>query len=144
MRSTIAVSIVGPQQKCRIVRKLGIVISFVVPAHNEEQLLPETLRALRAARASLAQDYEIIVVDDASSDGTVELAHLTERKEVTLPHFEIPETPGFTAWLEAKLHNPCLYDEPLVSNVRGESRDELQYAAQNQLLAPLAEEGGSE
>jgi glycosyltransferase involved in cell wall biosynthesis len=47
-------------------------LSFVIPAYNEEFELPATLAAIRDA----AQDrqYEIIVVDDASTDRTVEIA----------------------------------------------------------------------
>jgi glycosyltransferase involved in cell wall biosynthesis len=50
------------------------VISFVIPAHNEEAVLPETLRALFASAAGLTEPFEIIVVDDASTDRTGELA----------------------------------------------------------------------
>jgi glycosyltransferase involved in cell wall biosynthesis len=49
-------------------------LSFIVPAYNEEHELPRALAALRAAAESSGQPYEIIVVDDASSDGTAELA----------------------------------------------------------------------
>jgi glycosyltransferase involved in cell wall biosynthesis len=45
-------------------------VSFVVPAHNEELLLPRTLDAIRSAATALALDIEIIVADDASTDGT--------------------------------------------------------------------------
>ena len=49
-------------------------ISFIVPAHNEEALLGETLRILRASAAELGKPFEIIVVDDASTDATAEIA----------------------------------------------------------------------
>lgn len=49
-------------------------LSFIVPAHNEEAELPATLRALRAAADAAAHPYEIIVVDDASTDATAEIA----------------------------------------------------------------------
>jgi glycosyltransferase involved in cell wall biosynthesis len=45
-------------------------ISFVVPAHNEEQLIGRTLTAIHAAARELAVPYELIVVDDGSSDRT--------------------------------------------------------------------------
>jgi glycosyltransferase involved in cell wall biosynthesis len=52
-------------------------ISFVLPAHNEEELLGETLRAIRAAADAVSEPYELVVVDDASSDrtGDIALAH---------------------------------------------------------------------
>jgi glycosyltransferase involved in cell wall biosynthesis len=49
-------------------------LSFIVPAYNEEHELPRALAALRAAAESSGQPYEIIVVDDASNDATAEIA----------------------------------------------------------------------
>src|SRR5881227_720717 len=49
-------------------------ISFIIPAHNEEFELSSTLVAIHAAASSAAQPYEIIVVDDASTDATPEIA----------------------------------------------------------------------
>jgi glycosyltransferase involved in cell wall biosynthesis len=49
-------------------------ISFVVPAYNEERLLGHTLAALHTAASGLAQSYELIVVDDGSTDATVAVA----------------------------------------------------------------------
>ena len=49
-------------------------LSFIIPAHNEEGELPETLRALRAAAEEGGQPYEVIVVDDASTDNTRAIA----------------------------------------------------------------------
>ncbi|MDQ6623960.1 MAG: glycosyltransferase [Verrucomicrobiota bacterium] len=49
-------------------------LSFVVPAHNEECELPATLRSIRAAADASGHDYEIIMVDDASTDATAEIA----------------------------------------------------------------------
>ncbi len=49
-------------------------LSFVVPAFNEEHELPATLAAIRAAAEASAQPYEIVVVDDDSSDATAAVA----------------------------------------------------------------------
>jgi glycosyltransferase involved in cell wall biosynthesis len=49
-------------------------ISFIVPAYNEELELSSTLAAIRAAASGAAQPFEIIVVDDASTDATPEIA----------------------------------------------------------------------
>ena len=49
-------------------------ISFIVPAHNEAQLIVRTLTAIQAAAHALAVPHEVIVVDDASSDETAALA----------------------------------------------------------------------
>ncbi|MEP7216735.1 MAG: glycosyltransferase family 2 protein [Anaerolineaceae bacterium] len=49
-------------------------ISFVIPAHNEERLLARTLRSLHAAVGACGEPFEIIVVDDSSTDRTAAIA----------------------------------------------------------------------
>ena len=48
-------------------------VSVIVPAHEAEALLPDTLGAIRAARVE-GVELELIVVDDGSSDRTAEVA----------------------------------------------------------------------
>jgi glycosyltransferase involved in cell wall biosynthesis len=50
------------------------VISIVVPAYNEEALIAATLDQVHAAAKALGEPYEIIVVDDGSTDRTAEIA----------------------------------------------------------------------
>lgn len=47
-------------------------LSAVIPANDESERLPETLRLLKFELDSLGVEYEIVVVDDGSSDGTQE------------------------------------------------------------------------
>jgi len=49
-------------------------ISFIVPAYNEEALIGRTLEALNRAAQGIGEPYEIIVADDASSDRTTAIA----------------------------------------------------------------------
>ena len=49
-------------------------LSFILPAYNEARYLPATLTALREAAAELGIAHEIIVVDDASTDATADIA----------------------------------------------------------------------
>jgi glycosyltransferase involved in cell wall biosynthesis len=54
-----------------------MMVSFIIPAHNEEALIAGTIEAIRAAAESLElPDAEIIVVDDASTDRTAKLARM--------------------------------------------------------------------
>ncbi len=67
-------------------------ISFVVPAHNEEQLLARTLVAVHEAAGALAEAYEIIVVDDSSSDRTAEIARLQGATVASVGYRQISRT----------------------------------------------------
>lgn len=62
-------------------------LSFVVPAYNEELELPRTIAAIRNA----AQDrqHEIIVVDDASTDATAEIAKTSGAELVAISRRQI-------------------------------------------------------
>jgi dolichyl-phosphate beta-glucosyltransferase len=48
-------------------------LSIIVPAFNEEQFIPNTLQSLLIHLNRLARRYEIIVVDDGSTDSTRDL-----------------------------------------------------------------------
>ncbi|MCB9846301.1 MAG: glycosyltransferase [Phycisphaeraceae bacterium] len=52
----------------------GPMITFAIPAHNEERLLPSTLAALHEAASGAGCPYEVVVADDASTDGTAAAA----------------------------------------------------------------------
>jgi glycosyltransferase involved in cell wall biosynthesis len=49
-------------------------ISFIVPAYNEEALIGQTLQAIDSAAQNLDEPCELIVADDASSDQTAAIA----------------------------------------------------------------------
>jgi glycosyltransferase involved in cell wall biosynthesis len=49
-------------------------ITFVIPAYNEELLLGRTLGALNDAACALREPFEVLVVDDASTDRTAAIA----------------------------------------------------------------------
>src|SRR5690349_3012260 len=49
-------------------------VSVIIPAHNEELFLRNTLKAVHGSARALNLSYEAVVVDDASTDGTSALA----------------------------------------------------------------------
>lgn len=50
------------------------VLSVIVPAYNEEQRLPATLVRMREYLDGRDEEYEVLVVDDGSTDATVAIA----------------------------------------------------------------------
>ncbi len=49
-------------------------ISFVLPMYNEREAIEDTVEEIRIIAKSLTSDYEIIIADDASTDGSAEIA----------------------------------------------------------------------
>lgn len=64
-------------------------ISFIIPAHDEARLIAATLDALHIATLALEEPVEIIVVDDASADGTAEIATRHGGRVVRVEHRHI-------------------------------------------------------
>jgi glycosyltransferase involved in cell wall biosynthesis len=61
-------------------------LSIVIPAYNEEQRITPTLDRLHAFLAGEKRSYEIVVVDDGSTDGT---ADLVEQLAARIPHLRV-------------------------------------------------------
>jgi glycosyltransferase involved in cell wall biosynthesis len=67
-------------------------ISFVIPAHDEELLLPRTIDSIRATARELRLEHEIVVVDDASTDRTGAIAAERGARVVRVEHRQISAT----------------------------------------------------
>jgi glycosyltransferase involved in cell wall biosynthesis len=50
-------------------------LSLVIPAYNEQEVIPELLRRVEAALRRIGREFEVIVVDDGSSDQTPKMLH---------------------------------------------------------------------
>src|SRR3954454_24867208 len=50
-------------------------LSVVIPAHNEALVIEPTLRALLTVLEPAIDDFEVLVVDDGSSDGTADVVN---------------------------------------------------------------------
>ncbi len=78
----------GASARIRASADHAVKISIIVPAFNEEKLLPETLRSIRAAARSfdsLGWEMELIVCDNNSTDATARLAAEAGARVVSEP-----------------------------------------------------------
>jgi glycosyltransferase involved in cell wall biosynthesis len=67
-------------------------LSFIIPAHNEQAGIARTLQAINDSARVIGQPYEIIVVDDASTDATAEIARQHNATVVPVNHRQIAAT----------------------------------------------------
>src|SRR6266446_2077701 len=67
-------------------------ITFVIPAWNEESVLGATLEAVSVASRHLTEPWEVIVADDGSTDRTAEIARRHGARVVTVQHRQISAT----------------------------------------------------
>lgn len=67
-------------------------VTFVIPAHDEEDQLPRTLGAIRDAAGALGLRHEVIVADDASTDRTTEVARASGARVVSHDRRQIAAT----------------------------------------------------
>jgi glycosyltransferase involved in cell wall biosynthesis len=81
------------QKLCRSYGRVRInVISFIIPAHDEERLIERTLKALGNAAVALGHPFEVIVVDDASSDRTAAIGSMHGASVIRVSHRQIAAT----------------------------------------------------
>ena len=78
-------------------------VSFVVPAHNEAGALPTLCEEIRAAARALAGPYEIVIVDDGSTDGTAAWLQERSRADEDLVAVSFETNRGQSAALAAGL-----------------------------------------
>ena len=65
----------------------GIFLSVVIPAYNESTRLPKSLRTVIEYLESKGTPYEVLVVDDGSSDDTAALAEqFAQATPLATPH----------------------------------------------------------
>ena len=67
-------------------------VSFIIPAHNEQALLGATLEAIHRSCRELGLQYEIVVADDASTDETPRIARAQGARVVSVNHRQIAAT----------------------------------------------------
>lgn len=81
-------------------------LSITIPAYNEADTLEEVVAEALAACRSVASDYEVLVVDDGSTDGTGKIADQLAANhpgEVRVVHH--PENRGFSGAMLSCMRN---------------------------------------
>jgi dolichyl-phosphate beta-glucosyltransferase len=72
-------------------------LSVIVPAYNEERWIAQAVETLHERLAPFGRPYEIIVVDNASEDGTVQaMGRLLDGDRVRLLRNEVNRGKGFS------------------------------------------------
>jgi glycosyltransferase involved in cell wall biosynthesis len=64
-------------------------LSFIIPAHNEELWIGKCLHSIRATMDKVCEPYEVIVVDDASTDSTHQIAQQMGVRTLRVEHRKI-------------------------------------------------------
>lgn len=69
-----------------------MLLSIIVPAYNEEKLLPGFLKEVTAYLKKANPDYELIVVENGSQDRTLEIARIFAKKDkrIRVEHLSRP------------------------------------------------------
>jgi glycosyltransferase involved in cell wall biosynthesis len=68
------------------------VLSFVVPAYNEELCILSCLTAIHDAMKEVGAEYEIVVADDASTDATAAIAREAGARVIHVQNRQISKT----------------------------------------------------
>jgi len=110
-------------------------ISVVLPAHNEEAVLAATLEKCMATLSAIAPDYEIIVVDDGSSDRTGAIA---EEYAATNPHIRVVHNRPQRGYGGALIAGFNAMTKPLAFFMDADGQFDIRDLA---LLLPLHEQG---
>jgi len=84
---------------------MGKSISIILPAYNEEKNISRAVEASDNVLASLVDDYEIIVVDDGSSDRTRDVVQELSRGRDNLRCLSHDTNRGYGAALKTGLKN---------------------------------------
>lgn len=78
-------------------------VSVVIPALNEESSLPALFSRLQETLPAISRTYELIVVDDGSTDGTLALLHELSRQDSKFQYLSFARNFGHQAALIAGL-----------------------------------------
>jgi glycosyltransferase involved in cell wall biosynthesis len=64
-------------------------VSFVIPAHNEQDVIAESIRSIHYSARGLSLAYEIVVADDASTDATARASQFEGARVISIARRQI-------------------------------------------------------
>jgi len=79
----------------------GLEISVVIPVYNEEENIPILVSQLREALDEIGKPYEVILVDDGSTDGSYEAMKKAKEENDFLRIIKFKQNCGQTAGFDA-------------------------------------------
>jgi carbonic anhydrase/acetyltransferase-like protein (isoleucine patch superfamily) len=83
----------------------GESISICIPAFNEEKNLKDVVKETISAVSKIVKDYEIILVNDGSSDKTGKIIDRLARKNKKIKVFHHKKNKGFTGAMKTALYS---------------------------------------
>ena len=72
----------------------GVVFSFVVPVYNEAESLPRLHNLLRAEADRLGEPYEILFVNDGSTDASLEIMQRLHAEDDRVKYLDLSRNFG--------------------------------------------------
>ncbi len=83
-------------------------VSLVLPAFNEQEVIGKAIDEAVVALASLTDDFEIIVVDDGSSDETAKIAQSKSEQFCSVRLVQHPENFGYGAAIQTGIQQATM------------------------------------
>ncbi|MFH1877647.1 MAG: glycosyltransferase family 2 protein [Candidatus Omnitrophota bacterium] len=72
-----------------------ISISFVLPMYNEQANIADAISNIKSFAGELSDDYEIVIVDDASTDGSAEIVAEKMKEDPRIRFFRLEKNTRF-------------------------------------------------
>ncbi|MBI3397185.1 glycosyltransferase [Candidatus Woesebacteria bacterium] len=80
-------------------------ISIVLPAYNEEKSLVEVIKDAKTNTSKLFKNYEVLIVDDGSTDKTPKLADVLSKKDKKIKVIHHKVNRGFSGVMKTGLYS---------------------------------------
>lgn len=76
-------------------------LSLVIPAYNEQEVIPTLLTRVEASLAQVGKPFEVVIVDDGSTDGTTALLDAARQQKPWLRIVRMGKNSGQSAAFDA-------------------------------------------